>query len=109
MTRVDAKIRLAIIKFGGMGIGGSELRLQIIAKHLPKDQFEVDYYYCDSAPYIGSDYQHGDTDPERVRYLEDSGVRLVKFHVEAKDITKPAHDWVGTNFWDVFKPTKYDL
>ena len=46
------KIKIAFIKFGGMANGGTEKYLQTIAGHLPKDRFEVDFYYCDAAPYI---------------------------------------------------------
>ena len=38
-------IKIAFVKFGGMSIGGTEKYLQTIASHLPKDQFEVDFYY----------------------------------------------------------------
>ena len=55
------KNKIAFIKFGGMAIGGTEKVLQTIASELPKDQYDVDFY-CDSAPYIGSDYKHLDTD-----------------------------------------------
>ena len=59
-------IKIAFIKFGGMSIGGTEKVLQTIAAELPKDQFQVDFFYCDAAPYIGSDFKHIDTDPSRV-------------------------------------------
>ena len=47
------KIKVAFIKFGGMANGGTEKYLQTIAAHLPKDEFDVDFFYCDAAPYIG--------------------------------------------------------
>ena len=43
-------IKIAFIKFGGMANGGTEKYLQTIAAHLPKDEFEVDFFYCDAAP-----------------------------------------------------------
>ena len=46
-------IKVAFIKFGGMANGGTEKVLQTIASELPKDEFDVDFFYCDSAPYIG--------------------------------------------------------
>ncbi len=103
------KIKIAFIKFGGMANGGTEKYLQTIAGHLPKDQFEVDFYYCDAAPYIGSDFKHLDTDQSRVEYTESHGVNLIKFNVGFKDVTKSTHDWVDTNFWDVFDEEKYDV
>ena len=41
------KIKVAFIKVGGITSGGTEKFLQIIATNLPKDKFEVDYYYSD--------------------------------------------------------------
>jgi len=102
-------IKIAFIKFGGLAAGGTEKGLQTIAANLPKDRFEVDYYYCDAAPYIGSDWKHPDTDPSRKKYLEDAGVNLIKFFVSFKNITTPTHDWVNTNFWEKFDESKYDI
>ena len=43
-------IKVAFIKFGGMANGGTEKVLQTIASELPKDEFDVDFFYCDSTP-----------------------------------------------------------
>ena len=48
----DDKIKVAFIKFCGMATGGTEKVLQTIAANLDKNKFLVDFYYCDSAPYI---------------------------------------------------------
>jgi len=103
------KIKVAFIKFGGMANGGTEKYLQTISSYLPKDEFEVDFYYCDSAPYIGADFVHLDTDQSRVEYTKSHGVNLIKVNVGAKDVTKPTHDWVDTNFWELFDESKYDI
>ena len=103
------KIKVAFIKFGGMAIGGTEKVLQTIAAELPKDEFDVDYFYCDAAPYIGSDFKHIDTDPSRVQYVRENGVNAIKFNVEFKDVTKSTHDWINTDFWDYFKEENYDV
>ena len=68
------KIKVAFIKFCGMATGGTEKVLQTVAANLPKDKFEVDFYYCDSAPYIGSDFIHPDNDPSREKYCHLSDV-----------------------------------
>ena len=102
-------IKIAFIKFGGMAIGGTEKYLQNIASNLPKDEFEVDFYYCDAAPYIGSDYVHPDTDESRIKYCVDHGVNLIKVDVEYKDLTTPTHEWINTNLWDLFDESKYDI
>lgn len=106
---MSKKIKVAFIKFGGMANGGTEKYLQTIAAHLPKNIFHVDFFYCDAAPYIGSNFQHIDTCPSRVKYCEDRGVNLIKFNVAFKDVTKPTHDWVDTNFWEVFNEDNYDV
>ena len=103
------KIKVAFIKFGGMAIGGTEKVLQTIAAELPKDEFVVDYFYCDAAPYIGSDFKHIDTDPSRVEYVKEHGVNTIKFNVEFKDVTKSTHDWINTDFWDYFDENNYDI
>ena len=103
------KIKVAFIKFGGMANGGTEKYLQTIAAHLPKDEFDVDFFYCDAAPYIGSDFKHLDTDASRVEYCKSHGVNLKKFKVEYKDVTKSTHDWVNTDFWEHFNEEDYDV
>lgn len=103
------KIRIAFIKFGGLSAGGTERWLQMMAANLPKDEFDIDFYYCDAAPYVNSDYKHPDTDPDRLKYMQEHNVNLIKFNVGAKDITKPTHDWIDTDFWEVFDSSKYDF
>jgi FkbM family methyltransferase len=103
------KIKIAFIKFGGLSAGGTERWLQMMAASLPKENFAVDYYYCDAAPYIGSDYKHADTDPARKKYLEDRGIKLMKFKVGAKDMTTPTYEWRDTDFWEIFNENNYDI
>ena len=102
-------IKVAFIKFGGLSAGGTERFLHAIATNLPNNRFVVDFYYCDSAPYIGSNWKHPDTDPFRKKYLEENGINLIKFNVRYKDITKPTHDWVDTDFWEKFNEDNYDV
>lgn len=102
-------IRVACIKFGGLATGGTERLLQSIAAYLPKDQFDVTFFYCDSAPYVGSDWRHPDTDPGRKAFLESHGVKLVKFKVGAKDIRHPHHVWLDTDFFDHFREEDFDI
>ena len=103
------KIKVAFIKFCGMATGGTEKVLQTVAANLPKDKFEVDFYYCDSAPYIGSNYIHPDNDPSREEYCRKNGVNLIKFSVGHKNVSTPTHDWVDTDFWEVFDEDDYDV
>jgi glycosyltransferase involved in cell wall biosynthesis len=80
-----------------------------MAANLPRDEFQIDFYYCGAAPYIGSEYRHPDTDPDRLAYMKESGVRLIEFKVGAKDVRKPTHKWVNTNFWELFDDSRYDF
>ena len=102
-------MKIAFIKFGGMAAGGTEKFLQTIASHLPKDKFEVDYFYTNGAPYIGSDHRHLDTDPSRVEYCKAHGVNCIPVHVGHKNVTVHTHDWIQTNLWDLFDEKNYDL
>ena len=54
-------------------------------------------------------FKHIDTDPSRVEYVKEHGVNAIKFNVEFKDVTKPTHDWINTDFWDIFNEDDYDL
>lgn len=105
----NKKIRVAFIKFGGLAAGGTEKFLQSVAANLPKEKFDITYFYCDAAPYIGSDWKHPDTDQTRIEYMNKHKVKLVKFDVKFKDVTKPTHDWVGTTLWDVFNEDDFDI
>ena len=65
----EKRIRVAFVKFCGMATGGTEKVLQTIAANLDKNKFLVDFYYCDTAPYIGSDFVHPDNDLDRMLSL----------------------------------------
>lgn len=106
---MSEKIRLAFVKFGGLAAGGTEKCLQTIASNLPEDRFDVTYFYCDAAPYVGSDWVHPTTDPTRQKLMEKSHVKLVKFKVGAKNVTVPTHDWMETDFWDHFNEKDFDI
>jgi len=106
---MKTKIKVAFVKFGGMANSGTEKYLQTLAAFLPKDFFDVTYFYCDAAPYIGSDWKHPDTDYIRLKWMQESDVKLVKFDVGFKNVTVPTHDWVDTNFWDVFDENNFDI
>ena len=103
------KLRVAFIKFSGLSAGGTERWLQMMAANLPKEKYIIDYYYCDAAPYVGSDYEAANTDKGRLKYMRSHGVAIKKFKVGFKDVTKSTHDWLDTNFWEIFDESKYDL
>ncbi len=103
------KIRIAFVKYAGLAIGGSELWLQKLAVNLPKNKYEVDYYYCDSAPFLGSNYKTKNTNQDRLNYMRVNNINLIKFNVDAIDDRLPNNKWIGTDFWKKFDSKKYDL
>ena len=104
------KIRVAFIKFAGLSAGGTEKYLQTLATNLPKDEFEVDYYYTHAAPLLGNSWKHPVTDLERKRYMEDNGINLIYVTVGARDDRYgPPHEWKDTDFWSLFDEKKYDI
>lgn len=100
-------MRIAFIKQTGLSYGGTDKWLQIMAAHLPRKLFQVDYYYSDKTLNIGTNYQPAKTDINRLSYLEEHNVNVIKFKIGAIDITKKNHPWLKTNFWQVFKESKY--
>ncbi len=103
------KVRIAFVKFGGLSAGGTEKWLQMMAANLPAEQYKVTFFYCDSAPYVGSTYVHPGTDPSRLAYLAGTSVKLVEFKVGKKDLTQESHPWLESNFWDLFNESEFDL
>lgn len=94
------KIKIAFIKYIGLCLGGTEKFLQTIAAGLPKDEFEVDYYYA-----------HPEDNPPneaRKQYLIDNRVNLIEFKTSKPRVHR-GKIWIDeTNFFDVFK-NNYDL
>ena len=99
--------KIAFIKFARMASGGVEKYLQTIACLLPKDEFEIDFFYTNAAPFINSSFVHPDNDDRRIKLMEDSGINLIKVNVEAKIGDKEPYEWINTDFWDLFDESKY--
>jgi FkbM family methyltransferase len=108
-TKIQDKIKVAFVKFGGLSSGGTEKWLQMMATNMNNLKFEVTFFYCSSAPYIGSDFRHPTTDIDRLKFMKNSRVVLKEFQVGAKDVTTNDHFWVDTNFWDVFDESLFDI
>lgn len=94
------KIRLAIISCYGLDKGGTEKFLQTVAANLPKDKYDVDYYYIDSNVMRVS--------ATKMQYLNDNNVCLIPYQV--KDIIAKKRYIMQTesSFFDVYK-NNYDL
>ena len=107
---MSTKIRIAFVKFGGLATGGTEKYLQTLAVHLPKDIFEIDYYYTDGAPLIGNNWVHPDTNPERKKYMIDNNINLIHVSCQARyDVKGSPYPWVNDNFFNLFNPKDYDF
>lgn len=103
------KKKIAFVKHGGLTIGGSELWIQKIAANLPKDRFDIDFFYCDDTEYIGGPHVVSPSRPERIEYLISNGVNVIRFNGGKKNIKTLTHEWVGSDFFEVFDESKYDL
>lgn len=103
------RIRIAFVKYAGLTAGGSEKLIQIIAGNLPKEKFDVTYFYCDPAPTIGPKIITLPTDQTRIDYLRNKGVSIVKFSVAAQDLTDINLRWCKTDFWELFHEEEFDL
>lgn len=103
------RTRIAIVKQAGMTAGGTERWLQSIAASLPSDQFQVTYFWSDAAEELGTQHRAQAASLDRRRFLEDRGVHLVEFSIEAIDARRPTAPWIRTNFWDLFDSGAYDI
>lgn len=97
------------MKYGGLSAGGTERWLQMMAAHLPRDRFQVDYYFSDTVPFKGSSSKAPGTDPARVKYMLDHDVNLIEFHISARDPGSARYEWIESDFFDLFEPSAYDL
>ena len=102
-------MKIAFIKYAGMACGGVEKYLQTVACLLPKEDFEVDFYYTNVAPTPGSNFVHPDNDPSRIKLMQDNGINLIKVQVSVRDGRSPTYEWKNTDFWDLFNENDYDL
>lgn len=90
-------------------MGGSEKLAQNIAAFLPKDLFEVDFFACEPAEILGPAIKQLPVSPERIKFLQDHNVSVIKFQVKALDARTYTKEWVGTDFWEKFDQKKYDI
>ena len=92
---MNEKIRIACIKFNGLGAGGTERWLQNVAAGLNKDKFSVDYFYT------------GAEDAFRKAFMLQNNINLIK--VAASGKVSDYGEWVDTDLWEKFDQNKYDL
>ena len=89
------KIKIAFIKYGGMGAGGTERWLQQLAVELDKNKFDVDYFYT------------GDENPDRLNFMKSNGINLIK--ISSNDKQSPYGKWIDTDLFDKFNEEDYDI
>lgn len=104
-----AMTKVACIKFAGLASGGTEKSLQNIAMILSQNNYEVDYFYTNAAPFLNHWFVHPDNDDSRKKWVESYGVNTIPVYVESKDANVSPYTWNNTNFWDLFDESKYDV
>ena len=89
--------------------------LQMIAANLPKEEFEIDYFYSSGhslVNHFGKSLPNQNVayvDSSREEYLKNNGVRLMPFKLSGRKVNSRDLKWIDTNFWDVFDSSKYEL
>jgi glycosyltransferase involved in cell wall biosynthesis len=101
--------KVACIKFAGLASGGTEKSLQNIAMILSQNNYQVDYYYTNAAPFLNHWFVHPDNDDNRKQWVESFGINTIPVYVESKEANISPYVWNNTNFWDLFDESKYDV
>lgn len=101
-------MKIAICKFAGMGNGGIEKYLQTISIIFKKNGYEVDYYYTNCAPIIGTSWVHPDNDIRRIEYVKSQGVNLIEIKVDARNDPNQ-YEWINTDFFNKFNEDDYEF
>ena len=90
------KIKIAFIHTTGLASGGTEQFLQRLAVGLPKDRFEIDFYYANN------------TSEQRKKYVEDNGITTIKFECQKIVENRGFSRAFECNLKNVFR-NNYDL
>jgi glycosyltransferase involved in cell wall biosynthesis len=101
--------KVAFIKYAGMASGGVEKYMQTIACLLPKEDFQVDFYYTNVAPTEGSNFVHPDNDSARLELMRSEGIKTIEVHVGQRGTEPSFYEWRNTNFWELFNEDSYDI
>ena len=99
---------IAFVKFAGMASGGIEKYLQTIAILLKNNNYNIDFYYTNAAPFTNG-WKHPENDDNRKKLVESYGIKTIPVHVEYKVGDREPYEWANTNFWDLFKESDYDF
>lgn len=101
--------KVACVKFAGLASGGTEKSLQNIAMVLAENNYEVEYYYTNAAPFLNHWFVHPDNDESRKLWVESFGIKTIPVYVESKEANTPPYNWNNTDFWEIFDEKKYDV
>ena len=101
-------MKIACVKYVGLAAGGVEKYIQNIAVILANNGHQVDYYYTNLPKLIGSSWIHPDNKEYRKQFLEQNGVKVCPVRIASR-YTDCAIPWNGTDFFDVFKESEYDV
>lgn len=101
-------MKIAICKFAGMGNGGIEKYLQTIAIIFKQNGYDVDYFYTNCAPILGTNWVHPDNDNNRIEYVKSHGINLISIHTDARNDPNQ-YEWINTNFFDYFNEDDYEF
>lgn len=101
-------MKIAICKFAGMGNGGIEKYLQTLSIILKKNGYDVDFFYTNWAPIIGSSWTHPNNDKARIEYVKSQGINLIEISVEARNDLNQ-YEWVNTDFFNHFNEEDYEF
>jgi hypothetical protein len=102
-------MRVAFLSYGGMDASGTSRWMQTMAAGIARYDSEVDYFYCDPAPDLGSAYQAPPLDGDRLEWMHNTKVRLLEYHLKVVDSRRIANNWIKTDIWTLFDASKYEL
>jgi hypothetical protein len=106
---VSKKMKFAIIIPMGLWVGGVEKFTQQIAVELALEGHCVDYFFTEYVQYVSSSEKLPGLDMIRKNFVEAAGVKTIKVECESFDACENGGMWNGTNLFDVFDPSKYDV
>lgn len=109
VTEQEEKIRISVIMYGGLSYGGAHRQVIRLLCNLDKSKFDITYFWCVPKQDTGSTFVWPELDYNNISLLESSGVKVVEFHANGRDVRKKHHPWIDTNFFDLFHESDYDL
>ena len=105
------RIKIAIISMSGMARGGVAAFLRQIATQLDPSLFEVHYFWCDTfdTNILGKQTTLIAAAPEVIIDMVKTKVICHQYKVDTIDRSSKKTKWIGTNFFEVFNESDFDL